>query len=141
MVGQMLPQPIVTLGGHAQPLDFGSAAMNGWRLALAVDPRGELSPRDGAILDGLGARFLAINSAVGAIPTLGLQCQDQSFLAWAKSHSVRGILVRPDRFIAQRLDRRSNLRSLDAFAAVDDKERRIAVTYPNRRSNRTAVVV
>ncbi len=141
VVGQMLPQPMVKLTGHERPLDYWFGCHEWLALGVGVDPRGELSPRDGAILDGLGARFLAINSAVGAIPTLGLQCQDQSFLAWAKSHSVRGILVRPDRFIAQRLHRRSNLRSLDAFAAVDDKERRIAVTYPNRRSNRTAVVV
>ena len=106
------------LAGHAQPLDFGSAAINGWRSALAVDPRAELSHRDRAILDGLDARFLAINSAAAAAPTQPLQCQDQAFLAWAKSHRVRGILVRPDRFIAQRLDRRHDLRSLDPFAGL-----------------------
>jgi 3-(3-hydroxy-phenyl)propionate hydroxylase len=136
----MLPQPMVKLTGHERPLDYWFGCHEWLALGVGVDPRSELSPRDGAILDGLGARFLAINSAAVAIPTLGLQCQDQSFLAWAKSHSVRGILVRPDRFIAQRLDRRSDLRSLNAFAAVADKQRRIAEIYSNRRSNRMAVV-
>ena len=140
VVGQMLPQPMVKLTGHERPLDYWFGCHEWLALGVGVDPRGELSPRDGAILDGLGARFLAINSAVGAIPTLGLQCQDQPFLAWAKNHSVRGILVRPDRFIAQRLDRRSNLRSLDTFAAAADRERRIDEIYPNPRSNRIAVV-
>ncbi len=141
VVGQMLPQPMVKLDGHERPLDYWFGCHEWLALGVGVDPRGELSPRDGAILAGLGARFLAINSAAAAAPTQPLQCQDQAFLAWAKSHRVRGILVRPDRFIAQRLDRRSDLRSLNAFAAVGDKEQSIAEIYPNRRSNRTAVVV
>ena len=141
VVGQMLPQPMVKLDGHERPLDYWFGCHEWLALGVGVDPRGELSPRDGAILAGLGARFLAINSAAAAAPTQPLQCQDQAFLAWAKSHRVRGILVRPDRFIAQRLDRRSDLRSLNAFAAVADKEQSIAEIYPNRRSNRTAVVV
>jgi hypothetical protein len=61
---------------------------------------------------------------------VSLQCQDEAFLAWAKNRSVRGILVRPDRFIAQRLDRRSDLRSLDAFAKVADEPERAAELQP-----------
>jgi 3-(3-hydroxy-phenyl)propionate hydroxylase len=141
VVGQMLPQPVVTLAGQGRPLDYWFGCHEWLALGVGVDPRAELSPRDGAILDGLGARFLAINSAAVATPTLDLQCQDRSFLAWAKSHRVRGILVRPDRFIAQRLDRRSDLSSLDAFAAVADNERRLAESHLNRRSDRTAAVV
>ncbi len=140
VVGQMLPQPMVTQVGRARPLDGWLGCHEWLALGVGADPRAELSPRDGAILDGLGARFLAVNSAAVAIPTLGLQCQDQSFLAWAKSHGVRGILVRPDRFIAQRLDRRCDLRSLDAFAAVADQERHPAENYPNRGSDRVAAV-
>ena len=118
VVGQMLPQPMVKLTGHERPLDYWFGCHEWLALGVGVDPRGELSPRDGAILGGLGARFLAINSAVAAAPTQPLQCRDQAFLAWAKSHRVHGILVRPDRFIAQRLDRRHDLRSLDPFAGL-----------------------
>ena len=140
MVGQMLPQPMAELAGRGRPLDFWLGCHEWLALSVGVDPRAELSQRDRAILDGLGARFLAVNSAAVTIPTLGLQCQDQSFLAWARSHSVRGILVRPDRFIAQRLDRHSDLRSLDAFAAVADQERRPAEIYANRGSSSMAAV-
>ena len=118
VVGQMLPQPMVKLTGHERPLDYWFGCHEWLALGVGVDPRGELSHRDRAILDGLGARFLAINSAAAAAPTQPLQCQDQAFLAWAKSHRVHGILVRPDRFIAQRLDRRHDLRSLDPFAGL-----------------------
>jgi len=137
VVGQMLPQPMVKLAGNGRPLDYWLGCNEWLALGVGVDPRAELSPRDGAILDGLGAHFVAINSAA-AVPTLGLQSQDQSFLAWAKSHRVRGILVRPDRFIAQRLDRRFDLRSLNAFAAVAGRERRMAEIC---RSNPMAVVI
>ena len=117
-VGQMLPQPEVAAGGPAQPLDLWFGCHQWLALGIGCDPRAELSRRDRAILDGLDARFLAINSAAAAAPTQPFQCQDQAFLAWAKSHRVRGILVRPDRFIAQRLDRRHDLRSLDPFAGL-----------------------
>jgi len=137
VVGQMLPQPMVKLAGNGRPLDYWLGCNEWLALGVGVDPRAELSPRDGAILHGLGAHFVAINSAA-AVPTLGLQSQDQSFLAWAKSHRVRGILVRPDRFIAQRLDRRFDLRSLNAFAAVAGRERRMAEIC---RSNPMAVVI
>jgi 3-(3-hydroxy-phenyl)propionate hydroxylase len=53
--------------------------------------------------------------------TLGLRCDDRGFLAWAKRNRVRGLLVRPDRFIAERLDRRADLRSLDMFAPAPSK--------------------
>ena len=140
-VGQMLPQPMVKLAGDERPLDYWLGCHEWLALGVGVDPRGELSPRDGAILDGLGTRFLAINGAAVATPTLGLQCQDQCFLAWAKSHRVRGILVRPDRFIAQRLDRRHDLRSLDPFADVADKPQRAAeMQSHNHRDSRVAAV-
>ena len=118
VVGEMLAQPEVTAGGDRRLLDLCLGCHQWLALGIGCDPRAELSHRDRAILDGLDARFLAINSAAAAAPTQPLQCQDQAFLAWAKSHRVRGILVRPDRFIAQRLDRRHDLRSLDPFAGL-----------------------
>ena len=141
VVGKMLPQPVLQLGGHGRPLDSWLGCHQWLALGVGVDPRAELSPRDRAILDGLDARFLAVNSAAAAIPTVSLQCWDEAFLAWAKSHRVRGILVRPDRFIAQRLDRRSDLRSLNAFAKVADEAERAAELQPKGGfSNHMAVV-
>jgi len=141
VVGKMLPQPVLKLGDHGRPLDSWLDCHQWLALGVGVDPRAELSPRDRAILDGLDARFLAVNSAAAAIPTVSLQCRDEAFLAWAKRHSVRGILVRPDRFIAQRLDRRSDLRSLDAFAKVADEPERAAELQPKGGfSNHMAVV-
>jgi len=75
------------------------------------------------------------------VPTQPLQCQDKAFLAWAKSHRLRGLLVRPDRFVAQRLDLGSDLRSLDPFAGLADKSRRAAELQPhNHHDSRMAAV-
>jgi 3-(3-hydroxy-phenyl)propionate hydroxylase len=95
-------------------------------LGVGIDPRAELSSRDRAILDGLGARYLAINSVAATVPTQPLQCQDKAFRAWAERQGVQGILVRPDRFIAHRLDHRCDLRGLDPFARVADHAPRAA---------------
>ena len=83
-------------------------------LGVGSDPAAVLSKRDRFILQELGARFIAVNAAADH-PTLPLQCRDQSFLDWAKSHRLGGVLVRPDRFIAERLTPHAELRSLDAF--------------------------
>ena len=120
----MLPQPEVTAAGDRRPLDLcirPASVAGTWR--FGIDPRAELSSRDRAILDGLGARYLAINSVAATVPTQPLQCQDKAFLAWAKSHRLRGLLVRPDRFVAQRLDLGCDLRSLDPFAGLADQSR------------------
>ena len=84
---------------------------------------------------------MAINSAAGTVPTQTLRCQDRTFLAWAKGHNVRGLLVRPDRFIAQRLDLRRDLTSLDPFAGLADKSRRAAELQPkDHHDSRLAAV-
>ena len=84
-------------------------------LGIGSDPAGALSARDRGIIDALGARMVAINTTDADRSTLPLQCRDQTFLDWAKSHRLGSILVRPDRFIAERLAPRAELRSLDAF--------------------------
>jgi len=54
---------------------------------------------------------------------------------------VRGLLVRPDRFIAQRLDLRRDLTSLDPFAGLADKSRRAAELQPkDHHDSRLAAV-
>jgi 3-(3-hydroxy-phenyl)propionate hydroxylase len=70
------------------------------------------------VLDALGARLAAVNTSAADRSTLRLQCRDQTFLDWAKRHRLGVVLVRPDRFIAERLAPRAELRSLDAFVNV-----------------------
>jgi len=116
VIGQMLPQPDVSSGGDVQPLDSFLGCHQWLVLGVGSDPAAVLSNRDRAILSGLGARLVAINAAKADRMTLPLQCRDQTLLDWAKSHRLGGVLVRPDRFIAERLAPRAELRSLDAFA-------------------------
>ena len=116
VIGQMLPQPDVSSGGDIQPLDSFLGCHQWLVLGVGSDPAAALSNRDRAILSGLNARLVAINAADADRLTLPLQCHDQTFLDWAKSHRLGGVLVRPDRFIAERLAPRAELRSLDAFA-------------------------
>ena len=97
-------------------------------LGVGADPAAALSDRDRAILSGLGARLVAINAADADRSTLPLQCHDQTFLDWAKSHRLGGVLVRPDRFIAERLAPRAELRSLDAFANARARGNRLPIS-------------
>jgi len=115
VIGQMLPQPDVSSGGDVRPLDSCLGCHQWLVLGVGSDPAAFLSNRDRAILHGLGARLVAVNAADADRSTLPLQCRDQTFLDWAKSHRLGGLLVRPDRFIAERLAPRAELRSLDAF--------------------------
>ena len=114
VIGQMLPQPDVAAGCDARPLDSWLGCHQWLVLGVGSDPAAVLSNRDRGILNELGARFIAVNAAADR-PTLPLQCRDQSFLDWAKGHRLGGVLVRPDRFIAERLTPHTELRSLDAF--------------------------
>jgi 3-(3-hydroxy-phenyl)propionate hydroxylase len=141
IVGRMLPQPVVAAAGPARALDLWCGCHQWLALGFGVDPRAELSSRDRAILDGLGAQFLAIESAAAATPTQPLQCRDQAFLAWAKSHKIRGILVRPDHFIAQRLDGRGDLKSLDPFAGVATQPKPAADVQPHERRDSPIAVL
>ena len=116
VIGQMLPQPDVSSGGDVRPLDSFLGSHQWLVLGMGVDPGAVLSNRDRGIIDALGARMVAINTADADRSTLPLQCRDQTFLDWAKSHRLGGVLVRPDRFIAERLIAHADLRSLNAFA-------------------------
>jgi 3-(3-hydroxy-phenyl)propionate hydroxylase len=116
VIGQMLPQPDFATGGDVRPLDRWLNCHQWLVLGVGSDPAALLSNRDRVILHGLGAHFIAVNSAADR-PTLSLQCRDQSFFDWAKGQRLGGVLVRPDRFIAERLTPHAELRSLDAFVA------------------------
>ena len=63
VIGQMLPQPDVAAGGDARPLDVLLGCHQWLVLGVGSDPAAVLSNRDRAILNGLGARFIAINAA------------------------------------------------------------------------------
>ena len=77
-----------------------------------------VSARDLAILEALGARFICLNGAARNATTLSVGCDDPAFADWARRHDVRGLLVRPDRFIAARLATGRKLDVLASFAAV-----------------------
>jgi 3-(3-hydroxy-phenyl)propionate hydroxylase len=116
IIGQMLPQPDVSAGGEAHPLDRFLRCHQWLVLGIGTDPSAGLSVRDRMILDGLGAAFVAINTPSADPSVLQLQCLEQSFLDWASRHRLGSALVRPDRFIAERLASGADLRSLDPFA-------------------------
>ena len=86
------------------PLDTFQACHQWLVLGIGVDPTALLSARDLAILDRLDARFVCLNGRRDKPRTLELRCDDPTFGAWVKRHAVRAVLVRPDRFIADRLD-------------------------------------
>jgi 3-(3-hydroxy-phenyl)propionate hydroxylase len=118
LIGQMMPQPDVIAEGSVVPLDSSLGCHQWLVLGFGADPAENLSKRDCAILDALEARFMCLNGLTSDPKSLGLRCVDRGFLDSAKRNRVRGVLVRPDRFIAERLDRRTDLRSLDLFARV-----------------------
>ena len=114
----MLPQPDISAANDIHPLDRWLGCHQWLALGIGIDPAVSLSVRDRAILQRLGARVIAVNAANTEASTLRVQCDDQGFLDWTKRYRVRGVLVRPDRFIAERLDARSDLRSLDPFGGA-----------------------
>ena len=77
-----------------------------------------MSSRDLAALEALGARFICVNGAASDPRTLSLACDDPVFAGWARRARVAGILVRPDRFIADRLDPANDLDVLTPFISV-----------------------
>jgi 3-(3-hydroxy-phenyl)propionate hydroxylase len=116
LIGQMAPQPTVrTAQGEAQ-LDRFLACHQWLALGLETDPVPLLSKRDLAILDALNARFVCINGQAKSARTSSVQCDDSRFMAWAGNHRVRGVLIRPDRFIAARLNASGDLAVLNPFA-------------------------
>jgi 3-(3-hydroxy-phenyl)propionate hydroxylase len=117
-IGQMLPQPTVKTAEGSFPLDSFQGCHQWMAIGIGVDPATMLSARDLAILDALDTRFVCVNGRSESPRTLDLRCDDALFDAWAKRHAVRAVLVRPDRFIADRLDsRRRDLTVLTPFAS------------------------
>jgi 3-(3-hydroxy-phenyl)propionate hydroxylase len=106
LIGQMMPQPSVRTPEGAFPLDTFQGCHQWMVLGIGVDPVTMLSARDLGILDALDVRFVCLNSRSKGRKTLELRCDDAMFNAWTKRNAVRAVLVRPDRFIADRLDPR-----------------------------------
>ena len=92
-----------------------SAAISGSCSASAPIRPPPCQPATAPSSTALGARVVAINAADADRSTLPLQCRDQTFLDWAKSHRLGGVLVRPDHFIAERLTAHAELRSLECL--------------------------
>jgi 3-(3-hydroxy-phenyl)propionate hydroxylase len=118
VIGQMVAQPTVSSLQGGAMLDEYLSCHQWLALGIGIDPVSMLSERDLAILDTLGARFICINASKADARTLSLGSNDASFIDWIRRHDVRGLLVRPDRFIAQRLDPRRDLSALTPFAAT-----------------------
>ncbi len=116
LIGQMAPQPIVRSSQGEDQLDRFLACHQWLALGFETDPVPMLSQRDLAILDALNARFICLKGPAGSPRTLPLQCDDSGFIAWAKKHEVRGVLIRPDRFIAARLNASADLAVLNSLA-------------------------
>jgi 3-(3-hydroxy-phenyl)propionate hydroxylase len=104
VIGQMLPQPSVKTPDGSFPLDTFQACHQWLVLGIGVDPATMLSAPDLGILDALDVRFVCVNGRSDRPRTLELRCDDPTFDAWVKRHAVCAVLVRPDRFIADRLD-------------------------------------
>src|SRR5271167_917338 len=118
LVGQMAPQPTVSAGQGASPLDRFLGCHQWLALGVGVDPATMMSARDLAILEALGARFICINGPARSAGTLSVSCDDPAFADWARRRDIRGLLVRPDRFIAARLALGRDLDVLQPFAAA-----------------------
>jgi len=118
LVGQMAPQPTVSAGQGASPLDRFLGCHQWLALGVGVDPATIVSARDLAILDALGARFITLNGPAKNARTQSLGCDDRAFADWVQRGAVKGVLVRPDRFIAARLDPVKDLDVLAPFAAA-----------------------
>ena len=118
LIGQMMPQPIVTgLQGNA-PLDAFLTCHQWLVLGVGTDPVPLLSQRDLAIADALGARFICLNCSAQDARTQGLQCVDSVFLDWVGQYNVRAVLIRPDRFVADRLIPNRDLSVLSPFVPI-----------------------
>ena len=117
LIGQMVPQPSVESAGGRLPLDTLQACHQWMALGVGVDPVSMLSPRDLGILEALGTSFVCLNGRGGHTWSTGVRCDNPVFAAWVRRNSVRAVLIRPDRFIAARLDPQArNLSVLDLFA-------------------------
>jgi len=121
LIGQMMPQPTVNAAQGNDPLDAflfdAFVSCHQWlALGIGIDPVSMLSARDLAVLDALQARFVCLNGGTKDARTLSLQCVDSGFADWVKRHQVRAVLVRPDRFIAARLEPGKDISALTPFA-------------------------
>ncbi len=65
LIGQMAPQPTVSAGLGASPLDRFLGCHQWLALGVGVDPATMMSARDLAILEALGARFICLNGPRG----------------------------------------------------------------------------
>jgi hypothetical protein len=85
-------------------------------LGIGADPLTTISARDRTVLHSLGAAFIVVNAPSADRSVVRLECREPSFLDWARRHRLGSVLVRSDRFIAERVASRADLRSLNPFA-------------------------
>ena len=99
-------------GSGSSPLDRFLGCHQWLALGVGFDPATMVSARDLGILEALGTRFVCLNGPARNATTLSVGCDDPTFAHWAQRRDIRGVLVRPDRFIAARLSPGRTLTSL-----------------------------
>ena len=72
-------------------------------LGLGQDPQALLPEAARDLLEALGARFAAVNAPRAEPGTTAPKTADAKFLDWTRRCRASAVLVRPDRFIAERL--------------------------------------
>jgi len=115
IAGAMLPQPVVSCGVESAPLDRWIGYGRWCALGIGVDPTVNICPQDLVALRALDAAFLRLDPQ-GAAGETGLRVDDGAFLDWVRRRNAQSLLVRPDRFIAERIVKGRPLRSLAALA-------------------------
>ena len=86
-------------------------------LGFGQDPQTLLTDHERTRLAQLGAVFAACNTPQSRPGTVALTTDDPSFLAWMQRLGAAGVLVRPDRFIAEKLAPGRKLSCLSLFRA------------------------
>ena len=136
VIGQMLPQPEVSAG--AKPArSTACLSCHQWLvLGVGADPTApsiRARPRNPRrSWRGFHCRQCAERRSLGAA---ACSATSSRFSTGPRRQRLGGVLVRPDRFIAERLASRADLRSLDAFADAARAAASQIHQFPQQRHN------
>ena len=126
IAGTILPHAVPAPGSIALDEIWGC---HDWLvLGVGGDPQAGLSAAIAAKLSALRAIFVMVNGTPTCAGTQAVQTADPIFLAWVRRHTVRGVVVRPDRFILGRLGNAACAKALSLFA------RQISTVQPQAES-------
>jgi 3-(3-hydroxy-phenyl)propionate hydroxylase len=115
LAGTILPNPAAAPG--STDLNAVWNCHEWLALGLGQDPQALLPKSVRARLATLGTRFAAVNAPRVEPGTTALMTTDEMFLDWMRRCRASAVLVRPDRFIAERLVTGRTLACLGLFHA------------------------